>query len=648
MRNSTRNKLEARGFDLDFLKATENGAPIVFHSDFIQYGDGYATILSVYDYPKNAQGQAWFRELLGQSNTISVLKIGTEDRMKVEQALKRAASSAEGIVNDKWKDDGAKLAASKDYQTNLADLDAVVNSNATYKRLYVRLMVMDVSLPKLKERITIIKRKLSGYRMKVYSGEMATQYSQIFTPAMKVEHAGMSDKGFPMKAYALAGTYPFNYTFLNDPRGAFMGTSLQDGEMIFDPSFNDGQHRIVPYNLVVGMTRSGKSTWTKKNARALWARGDTLWIFDKIDEYDGLVDSMHGVHLTMDGTSNNINILQVFATVLLNNGKVDVIGSFHAHIDKIKTYYHTIKPTADTHELSTLGSRLIDFYIKLRMWSRAPEQHPEELKVLGLKNKDYPIMEDFINYLSSCLMDSQNLTPSEIERLENIKQIFDGLVQSYGTMVNSITTVPDLRYEQVVRLNTRGISALGKTIFNAQYFNILSLMSAYVTMNGSKQRSRLGKDFTAESIRSGVGPMPKYFWWIQDEADEIFNASHPMGITFGDNMMAQQAKNFFGTFVNFPGLTNVIPKGVMQDSAASRATTSFFGRFGTHAVFRSSREDTSRLRQVYSPNDVTDSQLNAINDLDQGQLLLNLVGTQATFMTMALTAEEEQLFKGGL
>ncbi|WP_057755869.1 hypothetical protein [Weissella kandleri] len=649
MKASTARKLEARGYDLEFLRDIENGKPVIFHSDFVQYGDGYMTILSVYDYPKTQQGQGWFRNLFSQSNTISILKIGTEDRAKVEHSLKTAAANAQGIVNAKWQDDSKKLAASQEYQSNMDDLNAVINANATFKRVYTRIMVMDRTLPELKKRVAEMQRKLSTFDIRIYSGEMAMQFSQIFTPAMQIEKEGNRDKGFPMNAYALAGTFPFNYSYLNDPRGTYMGLSLQQGEMIFDPSYNDGRHRLVAYMLVVGNVRMGKSSWAKKNIRPLWARGDKMWIFDKSFEYEKLVESMYGIHLTMDGSQNNVNLLQVFATVLTPEGDIDEIQSFRTHIEKIKTVYSTLNPEAGTHELNTLTNELTEFYIQSRMWSYSPDEHPEEIKVVNLPDENYPILEDFVNYLHSKLINAANMRPNEVERLENIHSVFDSLISDYGEMFNTVTNVPDLQQEQVVRFDTSGIANLDKKVYNAQYFNILSLMNAYVTINGYQQRQRLeNHEFTQESVKTGRGPMPTYFWWIQDEADDIFNAGHPLGITFANRMMSQQGKNFFGMMAIFPGLENVIPDGVQKDTEESRATRNFFGQFQTYAILNLPKAQTNKLRKVLPSSEVTDSQLNTINGLERGGLLLSIKGAQSTFMNMALSDEEKDLFRGGM
>lgn len=101
-------------------------------------------------------------------------------------------------------------------------------------------------------------------------------------------------------------------------------------------------------------------------------------------------------------------------------------------------------------------------------------------------------------------------------------------------MVNGVTTMPDLSGERLIRFDTSGLSRLEDDLYNAQYFTILSLMESYITINGTQQRERIKRGEVSTQANNN-GNLPKYFWWIQDEADDIFNAKHSLGITFGDN-----------------------------------------------------------------------------------------------------------------
>ena len=646
--NPKRSALKAQGYNLDLIEQIQNPGGVEFHTTYFDDGMSSSAIINVYDYPKTTQRQGWFRELLNQRNAIIDIKIGTEDKFAVQRALEKATNDLKAKANSDVTSQGEALEAAADANITLADLNEARNGREIYKRLYVRLMISDLNPEALRHRVKEIQQQLSNYRLKVYPSEQLTHFRQFFVPAMAIENQAIRDRGFPMKAHALAGSYAFNQTFIAHPRGSYMGLTMQDGEVMYDPSFTDNHTQLTAYNIVIGGERSGKSTLAKKNLPPLIARGDTAWVFDKSNEWRDLVNMYYGLTLTLDGSQNIINLLQVFGTVLRDDGQIDVIGSFNQHQSKVITYYATLNPDADKKELQMVGDLLTDFYIDKRMWSPSPKDNPQDLKIIGLRNDEYPILEDFLTYLETRNMMTRGMTQPTIERLDNILMTIKSLIQNHGDMVNGITTMPDLSHERLVRFDTSGLSRLEPDLYNAQYFTILSLMESYITINGTKQRQLIKENkISIQPNQPGKQP-PKYFWWIQDEADDIFNAKHALGITFGDNMMAQHGKDFFGMIAIFPGLKNVVPTGQAVDSDASRAASSFFGRFPKQLIGRLSKTDTTRLRKVVSESNITNGQLQALESMDQGDFLFNLVGKQATFMHVALNESEKRLFGGGL
>ncbi|MFT8757342.1 type IV secretion system protein VirB4 [Leuconostoc pseudomesenteroides] len=644
--------LKARGYDLSLLAETQNIGGTEFHTQYISWElNKVSAIVSVYDFPKTAQGRGWLRNLMNQEDAIIDVKIGTEDRLTVEKALETAHNNLQHKANSDMTNEGEAIEASADAQVTLNDLNQARNGHEVYKRVYIRIMLNDSSLEHLRERISKVQRDFNDFKLKVYNSEQLNHWQQFFKPAMKVENLSIRDKGFPMKAYALAMGYWFNQTFISHPFGAYMGLTFQDGEIMFDPAYYDGKNQLTAYNLVIGGMRYGKSSFVKKVAMSLWAKGDDLWVFDKSGEYQSYVDFMGGLSITMDGSENRVNLFQVYGTVLDNNGEIDVIRSFSQHRSKIVTWYSTLNPQAGQKEREMLLDLINDFYIEQRMWSLNPKEHPEQLRVIGLANDDYPIMEDFITFLQTQQLNTRGWSSSRVQLLENILSTFNTLNQTYGDMVNGGTTVPDLASEQIVRFDTSGLSKLDNNLYNAQYFTILSLMESYVVQNGIHQRQRMKTGEIKSNGWSTKNPVrPHYFWWLQDEADDIFNAKNPLGMTFGDNMMAQHGKDFFGIFAIFPSLKNVVPTGNVVDSELSRANRSFFGRFNKLEITHLPQTEADLLGQVVPEEVITPTQRKQLssNGMQRGDMLIALIGDQSVFGHIELTDWEINLFGGGL
>lgn len=114
-------------------------------------------------------------------------------------------------------------------------------------------------------------------------------------------------------------------------------------------------------------------------------------------------------------------------------------------------------------------------------------------------------------------------------------------------------------------------------------------------------------------------------------------------------MMQQQRKNYFGLFMIFPGLKNVLPTGQQQDSESVRSMEDFFNRFQNHHVGRLPEDDKNRYAKVISRSDVTPEQLNALPMLQVGQFLLIMRGYQSIFITAQRPSKAAlRLYGGGI
>ena len=225
--------------------------------------------------------------------------------------------------------------------------------------------------------------------------------------------------------------------------------------------------------------------------------------------------------------------------------------------------------------------------------------------------------------------------------------VLNNLLNQYGSKVNGHTDVPDLSDEQLIMFDTSGMAEWEPKVYAAQYFSIMSLMNAYVVMNGYQQLAREQRgEFTKQTVANGTAA-PKYFWWIQDEADDVINYTNPLGISFADKMMQQQRKNYFGLFMIFPGLKNVLPTGQQQDSEEARAMTDFFNRFQNHHIGRLPEDDKNRYASVTSRSDATPDQLDTLPMLQVGQFLLILRGFQSIFITAYRPTDAQLRMYGG-
>lgn len=339
-------KLRAQGYDLDLIYRTQNPGPTIFHSDYIEYGNAVATIVSFYDFPHTPQSQMWLRHVLETKHTISLMKIGQQDRGSIKKAIVSELNGNQAILNDKWQNAEHKVEAAGKLSQTKHDLNETVNGRMNYKKLYFRVMLIATDLTQLRQDLKDFQDKITAYRAQPYSGEMGTHAQQFFVPASKVAGQALKDPGFPMKTWPLAGTYPFNQAFLSDPRGAFIGQTFQRGEVMFDPSFTDGNARLTAFHLVTGDSGSGKSVYLHQQIDQLFARGDIIWTMDSTKRYVPHFEQLDAKILTLDGSQNMTNPLHIFGTVIDDAGQVNATSSFTQNLDRI---IRSIRPSTRWH-----------------------------------------------------------------------------------------------------------------------------------------------------------------------------------------------------------------------------------------------------------------------------------------------------------
>src|SRR5690625_7869039 len=125
----------------------------------------------------------------------------------------------------------------------------------------------------------------------------------------------------------------------------------------------------------------------------------------------------------------------------------------------------------------------------------------EKLKSTGvttLKNKDYPIFSDLLDYIREQLYDNNEkrhlrpeLSASRVKRLAKIQLVVDNVVHSYATVFNGHTTIHDIKDEQVIFFSIRDLTKLEKNVFQAQMYNTLNLIWDNLIQVGARQMQQM-------------------------------------------------------------------------------------------------------------------------------------------------------------
>ncbi|WP_282802526.1 ATPase [Secundilactobacillus kimchicus] len=541
----------------------------------------------------------------------------------------------------------SKLQARNDHNRQIALLDKLSSSQEIMKRLDTRIFVYGDTKADLDKRVKAIKRKLDRYGITVFIGELTSEFASIWTPPMKQELLPNRRKGTPVSAEVLGAGYLFNHVRLDDEGGSYFGFLRTRGQIMLNPLLIDDT-RLTPYFMIAGRPRMGKSTFAKKLNDDVFARGGKLRIFDVKGEYIPSAKDQGGVVIALDGTENKINPFEVFPTATNEAGtEVDEIGSFNAHVQKIRNMFAFQNADATADDLNRLENLITDFYIGEGMWIKNPSAHREQLHVTGLPHDQYPQLGGFLVYLKRVQREyvSGERPSIEVLSINRIITTFQKMMQSEADIFDGITRISDFSDEDVVVFDVSGLKAHGLETFNCQVYSALSLLSADIVNNGKRYRPL----YNNGQIETADIP---YYWVSIDEFQNYAREEFANGLDWLASLMEEMAKDFCGVSIAMPTIKEILPADNIQINTPQaqrfyRAVSKIFGLMTYRCFFQLSDDDIPRLEQALGQS-VTAGELRSVAKLRKHMMLLNINGGSNYPFTVEVTRDEVQRYAGGI
>lgn len=637
-------RYQQAGYDLDFLAQIQPQGNLKVHSRFIEFGDGYLTCLRIYRYPAQGLGRFYGVDLTDNPNTMSVISIGTEDQEAIQKSIDRAAGEQYSRISGKRKvlDN---LTSSGQYKDLLDLLTRMTREHEIIKRLYIRIFVYAATKKELEERCRRIIHNNHMFRFGRYSSEQLDDFQSIFVPTMQEKYMINKPTGTPVDAERLQGFYPFNHVKLDDPHGSYYGYTQTRGEVMFDP-FQRDAIRTRSFFFVTGNAGMGKSTLLKKMNDDVFSRGAYIRNFDVSSEYTQQTIDQSGVVINLDKPEYLINPFEIFPTEVNDDGSSNEIGSFARQIDKLKNFFRFLNPEATADDTSILDKWLHKFYVQQNIWIANAAKIQPDIKVTNLyiPSEAYPRLEDFVMFANEQKRKTisnphHQTTDLEAISMNRITTTFQNLLTNKGTMFNGITRFPDLSNEQVVTFNLRGLKPQGQNIFNAQVFQVLTLLSGEIIKNGLAQRQLMqaGK-LSEEDVR--------WYYLNIDEVENLITPNFGFGVEYLASMMEQMRKNNCAITMAAPTIKDLIVN-VNSDSPYIIAVQKIFSLFQINFFFQISNDDLPRLKIALGKS-TSEAELQGLNSLQRGDCMMSINGDRNIRFHVSLNNDEKRRYGGGI
>lgn len=630
-------ELVAEGYDLELLKTIQPQGNMSFKPDRYYYGgDGYYTILNVYQYPTEELENFWLLDVMQIKGTRAFLSKYHENNHMLKDKLDKSIEEKETRISGNAKH--TQNQKEVDEITDMAQLYREIDKkNIAMLGFYVRIFVTATTEEKLFEKVDEIKELTSQFKMTILIGELDFEYLAPFIPPSKQIELPNKRRGTVIRAYDLAGGYFFNHTKLEDKHGSYFGWTPTNGAVNFN--FLERDHkRTRSFMFISGNPKMGQKTFSLKLNDDLYAKGNYIRNFDASGTFMNQTKQQHGLILNLAGNENRINPFQVFPTMTNETGtEVDEIRSFQLHIEKLKNMFKMLNEEATGDDMKVFENVLTDFYISKHIWYRNPIVHKNELRATRIAKEECPILSDFVNFLYDTerrITSKRNVSTFILASLTRIKQTFETMLQSYAGIFEGTTEFQDISNEKVVTFDFAALRGQ-PNIFNAQIFSVLSLVSADVTNNGKKC-----KQLMRQNSQLKEADLPHYIVNIGD-AQHLINPKYQRSVDLLADMMDGMGDNFAGVILSVNSL-----QGILFESGAGShndpyvvAVKRIFGLMQYRIFAQTSETDIPLLANALAGS-MNQSELETLPQLSQGQLFMNIAGVGNIVFNQQLMASE--------
>lgn len=608
---------------------------VKFDERIIKKGDGFEAVVHLYDY-KPQVNPFWLIQLTSMKNVITTIDIGTE---KKRTALKQINKSLiEQRNRYKIETNEVNVIEAQSTYNNLHSLaERITNSGEVIKLVHIRYYVSAKTQDELEKRVKELMDSLEnlGYRATICLNEQEYEWQSLFNGYMEQLKFKNKRIGKAIPSTSLGGGYFFHFTQLNDPTGVYMGTTSTGGNVIFN-LFTRTSKRKSFNALLMGMMGAGKSTVLKKLVEENAIQGQTIRILDIVGEFKDLVRTLGGKTISLDGTDGLINPLQIFATIVNDvTYEVNHEQSYTVHLSKVSTMYRFFNPSCSDTEQKEFKKILGEFYNYCNI---------KKQKACSYEVTEYPTMSMFLDYIKSIVYSdvkletpNRNLTKEKRERLDSILLNIESIVTDYGALFDGHSTVKDITNEPIISFDLRNLTQFEQNIFQAQIFNIISLI-----WNNALVHGRIQKDLFDRKIQSFDDSVK--FLFLIDEAHRIINSSNSTAVDYLIGFQREARKYFGGLVFATQSIRDIAPPS-LQGEMFEKIKTMF--DLSLYKFILQQDANTIETFERVFVGQLSKSEITAIPKLGEGECILSINGLGNISFNVEVSSEELDLFKGG-
>jgi len=355
--------------------------------------------------------------------------------------------------------------------------------------------------------------------------------------------------------------------------------------------------------MFIGVKGSGKSATLKSLARDYVSLGNKIMILDIESEYRTLAEMFGGQVIRLNKNST-LNVLQLRKTI--DSSREDDASNetnYASELSRIITFFYQYAPSLGEMEAEELKDVIQETFAKKGI--------TQSTDVSTLLPEDFPIFSDLLATIRSKLYNSDRsykaLTPRKIDIYETLEVIVKQLAEGiYSSMFNGYSNV-NIENSNVIVFDVKALSEMDESIYNAQLFNILTLMWSETCKN-------------VEYNNNITNPYDRrYVVSLIDEAHRFINAKNPQVTDFIDKLVRRTRKYDASLWFASQSISDYNPTGNSEGAEKIRV---IFQLVQYKFIFKQSANTAASLHEFFPQ--FTVSELNSTAEFEPGELLLSL------------------------
>lgn len=566
---------------------------------YMKINDKYVTSVVISGYPAYLKDLQLANLVSSFTDTIT-FDVGTKDKSVILQDINQSLDELESRSHI-TQSSGDLMDAGTEYHKLTAIRDKIVNGNEQMRFVTLRFLVSAGSLEALKEKLADMQKTFDEIGLQYYipNNEMQIEYTYMLSP-----EGNISKNPFPLYD-TFARQFPFYYQSIFDPQGVFWGYTTTGGLAYIDTFFKT--YNRESYDLLItGKKGSGKTITLKKMIEFAVALGDRVFVLDVENEY-GLCASVLGGQVIRMNKNSIINVLQLMKSIDKSAEESDesaTAANYASELSRITAFFYQYSPAMSEKEADKLKDLLSELYTNFDI--------SEDTDVTKMSPEQFPIMSDLLALLRSKLYERpgiyrKNLVTNQINVLESLETMIKSLAEGvYSSLFNGYTNV-NISDRNLIIFDVRTLSEMEERVYNAQLFNLLSIMWSATCMNVSYNNS-ITHPFDRRHVVSVI-----------DEAHRFINHKNVNVTQYIEKLTRRSRKYFAGLWFASQSAMDYCPPG---EDEGSVVVGTIFDLVQYKIVLKQSISDKniSKLHEMFPQ--FTHAELMNVKKFQNGEMLM--------------------------